>query len=188
MKKAVLIFISVYFLVFASSAFAGDYFTAKIGPYFPEESALDTGVNIEGAYGLDIYNMTGIENLALEFGLGYYTASGDENYYGSKLKYDFDVISLTTTAVYTLDLSGPFSLYGGGGLGLYYAMLEAKVSDPFFGTYTEDDSELKLGLHLVGGGRFQLNNQLDLTSELKYVAVSDDIGGVSLNFGVKFNF
>jgi opacity protein-like surface antigen len=87
-----------------------------------------------------------------------------------------------------LDLSGPFSLYGGGGLGLYYAMLEAKVSDPFFGTYTEDDSELKLGLHLVGGGRFQLNNQLDLTSELKYVAVSDDIGGVSLNFGVKFNF
>jgi opacity protein-like surface antigen len=187
MKKAVLIFISVYFLVFASSAFAGDYFTAKIGPYFPEESALDTGVNIEGAYGLDIYNMTGINNLALEFGLGYYTASGDENFLGQKFKYDFDVISLTTTAVYTLDLSGPFSLYGGGGLGLYYSMLEAKVSGPFF-RYTEDDSELKLGLHLVGGGRLQLNKQLDLTSELKYVAVSDDMGGVSLNFGVKFNF
>jgi opacity protein-like surface antigen len=188
MKKAVLIFISVYFLVFASSAFAGDYFTAKIGPYFPEESFLDTGFNIEGAYGLDLYNMTGIENLALEFGLGYYTASGDGYDLGYKIDIDLDVISVTTTAVYTLDLGGPFSLFGGGGLGLYYAMAEAKESHPIIGTYKDDNSELELGLHLVGGGRLQLNKQIDLTTELKYVAVSDDIGGVFLNFGVKFNF
>jgi len=188
MKKAVFLFISVYFLVFASAAFAGDYFTGKIGPYFPEERFLDTGFNIEGAYGLDLYKMTGIENLAIEFGLGYYTASGDDYDLGNKIDVDLDVISATTTAVYTLDLSGPFSLFGGGGLGLYHTMVEVKESDPIFGTYKDDDSDLKLGLHLVGGGRLQLNNQMDLTTEVKYVALSDDMGGVFLNFGIKYNF
>jgi opacity protein-like surface antigen len=179
MKKTILAFISVSVFLCSSSAFAANYFTGKIGLYSPEESFLDDGFNIEGAYGIDISGATGVENLALELGLGYYTADGDQPFFDL----DVSVIPITATAIYTHDLDGPFSLFGGAGLGFYYANVEVNS----FGS-EEDDSEVELGFNLVGGGRYELNNRMDLTAELKYAAVSDDIGGLFLNFGIKYNF
>jgi opacity protein-like surface antigen len=162
----------------ASSAFGGNYLTGKLGIYLPDESRfLDNGFNIEGVYGLDI---TSVKNLALELGLGYYTADD--------FRIELSVIPVTATLVYTFALDGPVNFYGGLGLGLYFSELEF-WSDRW---RRHTRSETNLGLQLLGGIRYALNKQMDLVGELKLVEAGDingfDAGGAFLNSGFKYNF
>jgi opacity protein-like surface antigen len=203
MKNSILTFISVSMFVFASSAMADNYVTGKVGIYFPSESAFDNGFNIEAAYGMDIFDMTGIDNLALEVGLGYYKASWDQTmtntFSTSKTDADLTVIPLTATAIYTYELDDGFSFFGGAGLGLYWAEREIEITTTtnIFGEIETTSSSMSssttnLGLHLVGGGRYQLNDQMALSAELKYVGAGSvsgaDVGGMFLNVGIKYNF
>jgi opacity protein-like surface antigen len=201
MKNSILALISVMLFVFASSALADNYVTGKIGVYFPTESAFDNGFNIEVAYGIDIADITGVDNLALEVGLGYYEASFDESwvFFGQTFRSDFDlsVIPVTATAVYTHEINDRLSLFGGGGLGLYRAKLEVAMTDfdPFTGTtqtVSGDTTTTRLGLQLVGGGLYHLNDQVGLSAELKYVGAGSvsgaDIGGMFLNAGIRYRF
>lgn len=188
-KNTIIALLSVAALLFAAPAFAGNYFLGKAGFYNPKESALDNGLNLEGAYGIDLSNATKIDKLALELGFGYYTASGDESLFGIATELDVNVLPVTASGIYTYDFKRhPFSVYGGAGLGLYFVMWELNTRDPFFGNTTVDDEELKLGFHLVGGGRFELNKQMELFAELKANRVSGDWGGKFLNVGLKYNF
>jgi opacity protein-like surface antigen len=196
MRKAIMALVSASVFFCASAAYADNYFTAKVGLYSPEEDFLDNGFNIEAAYGMDISDMTGIDNLALELGIGYYTASFDEAFtffdpfFGTitaKSELDLTVIPITATGIYSFDLDLPVKLYAGAGLGFYWVKVEITESAMGF-RISEDDSEFKFGFNLVGGARYELNDQMDLVAELKYASVSDDAGGVFVNVGVKYNF
>jgi len=187
MRNAMLALISVSVLLFASSAWAGNYVTGKLGLYLPEEGVLDNGGNFEAAYGFDLSRATSIDYLALEVGLGYYTASGDEHIGAGWLGYynydwDVDVLPVTVTGIYTYHFKQtPFSVYGGAGLGLYYVMWDAGPAD---------GDDLEFGAHVVGGGRFAFNGAWEVFAELKFNAVSGDYDwdGKFVNFGLKYNF
>jgi opacity protein-like surface antigen len=192
MRKAIMALVSASVFFYASAAYADNYFTAKVGLYSPEDDFLDNGFNIEAAYGMDISDMTGIDNLALELGVGYYTADGDltfTDFFGdvSKIEVDLRVIPVTATGIYSFDLDLPVKLYAGAGLGLYFTKVEVTMSDPF-GSVSVDDTDTKFGFNLVGGARYELNDQMDLAAELKYHSVSNDFGGLLINVGVKYNF
>jgi outer membrane autotransporter protein len=192
MRKAIMALVSASVFFYASAAYADNYFTAKVGLYSPEDDFLDNGFNIEAAYGMDISDMTGIDNLALELGVGYYTADGDltfTDFFGdvSKIEVDLRVIPVTATGIYSFDLDLPVKLYAGASLGLYFTKVEVTMSDPF-GSVSVDDTDTKFGFNLVGGARYELNDQMDLAAELKYHSVSNDFGGLLINVGVKYNF
>ncbi|MEJ2034512.1 MAG: outer membrane beta-barrel protein, partial [Deltaproteobacteria bacterium] len=187
---------------FADASFTGtnNYLTGKAGLYLPEIDFVDDGFNIEGAYGIDLSSVIGIKNLVLELGLGYYKASNEQTYsFGSGLsssttkeEVDISTIPMTVDGIYTFEFNGPFSLYAGAGLGLYYVMWEweLETSSILLGSTSSSyaDDELKFGFNLLGGGRYHLNNQMDLIAEVKYASVSDDVGGVFFNVGLKYNF
>jgi opacity protein-like surface antigen len=200
MKKTIMALISASVVfAFASSALAENYFTGKVGIYFPSESDLDNGFNIEGTYGIDASHLFGIDNMTLEFGLGYYKASWDESVPGFKAEVDLTVIPLTATAIYNHEIDSRLSVYGGGGLGLYRAKAEVAgttsfdfLGEPITETFSDSETKHNIGVQLVGGGRYNLNHQMDLIGELRYVSAGSvegiDVGGMFLNAGIRYLF
>ena len=177
MKKSVMIMVSMAVLLVASSpAWAGNYFTGKLGRYMPEEGGLDDGGYFEAAYGFDLSRATNIKNLALEVGLGYYTANGDG------IAWDLDVLPVTASGIYTYHFhKSAFSVYGGAGLGLYYVMWDLGPAD---------GDDLEFGAHALVGGRYAFNRDVEIGVELKVNEVGGDYdwGGKFINFALKFNF
>jgi opacity protein-like surface antigen len=65
--------------------------------------------------------------------------------------------------------SGDVTPYVGGGLGLNF--FSTTVVVPFFGTVS--GSESQLGINLLGGAAFALNDELSLGAQFRYVISSD---------------
>jgi len=205
MKRTAVSLLTLALLLFTVPAFAGPFMKGKIGPYFPEENEFDTGFNIEASVGAMLGDLfpeavrgnQHLERISTEIGLGYYHSSFDEkeNFFGmtSSVEADLDVVPLTLTALYNLPVQGSdFELFGGVGLGLYLATVDAevRVSDPVLGTFkvSDDDTELKLGADFHVGVTYNVSPQLGVLAEFEYDAVSDDVGGTFLNVGMKYNF
>jgi len=169
------------------------YWTLEAGLFSPEENAFDTGFSLQGSVGL---SMAAIDpslaqrdpiwsKVYLEGGIGYMHAEFDESvvvpgFPTFTVDGDVDVIPVTGTVLIRNDFSNNLELYGGGGLGLYLVMLEAGGAD---------DSSLELGLHLLGGVGYKVDNRLALTAEVQWSRVGEDAAeGTSLLFGVRRAF
>ena len=159
-------------LATALPAYSAEYISGRAGLYFPDESALDTGYNFGIAYG---FNFTQNPNVYAEFATGFYGAELERD-----SSFDLTVIPFTASLILNHTITGtPFELYAGAGPGLYLAMVDSPWGD---------DSELELGVHLMGGGAFNIDNQFALFAELRGDLVTDDVGGAFLNFGLKYKF
>jgi opacity protein-like surface antigen len=173
MKKIMMLCVFIGCIAFASSAAAANYLSVKGGIFFPAESGLNDGYNLELAYGLDTGYLH--PNSAVELGLGYYNAS--------RRLTDLTVIPVTATFLFNHDPAGSFNLYGGAGVGVYFSDLE--VGD-------FDDSDVNLGLNFVGGFNFPLSPNLAFGPELKYVVAGKHngakIGGLFMNLGLRLGF
>jgi hypothetical protein len=184
-KLAAVLALFALALTMSLPARAGEYISGRAGFYFPDEGGFDTGSNFGIAYGFslgdilteDVKENPALANINTEIGLGIYNAERDVRFVGD---IDLTVVPLTVSFIYNHAVPGtPFEIYGGGGPGLYYAM----VDTPF-----GDDSELEFGVHLLAGGAYNLDNRLSLFTELRGDLVTDDVGGGFLNFGVKYKF
>jgi hypothetical protein len=165
-------------LLGATAAESQAYVGLKGGVFMPNDDeeglkGLDDGFGGEFFFGGDV------GPVSLEFGAGYARAkNGDADE-------AFHVASGLGTAKLYLPL-GPIALYGGGGLGVYYAR---------FGDDSDAPDGTGVGVHAVGGAEFSLG-VVSLLAELKWnqakVKVKDfgdtkmNVGGLMLNFGVIF--
>lgn len=184
-KLAAILALFTLALAAALPAQAEEFISGRIGLFDPEEGGFDTGYNLGLAYGFNLADILtetvkenpGLANVTTEFGIGIYNAERDIRFVGD---IDLTVIPLTVSVIYNHPIQNtPFELYAGGGPGLYFAMLDTPVGD---------DSELEVGIHLLGGGAFNLDRQLALFAELRGDLVTDDVGGGFLNFGMKYKF
>lgn len=186
MKKLVAV-LALFALALAAvlPAQAEEFISGRAGFYFPDEGGFDTGYNFGLAYGFNLADILTetvkenpvIANVTTEFGIGIYNTERDIRFVGD---IDLTVIPLTVSVLYNHPIQNtPFELYAGGGPGLYYAMVDAPG---------DDDSELEVGIHLLGGGAFNIDQQLALFAELRGDLATDDVGGGFLNFGLKYKF
>lgn len=197
MKKLIILAIILVSTI-GSNAFAKEYVTGKLGVYFPDENAFDDGFNVEAAYGRDFTDFfpgatrqnSWLNNVTLEAGIGYYEADFSETISGfgfvpdTKVKGDLSVVPLTLSGIYNHPLGGTdFNLYGGAGVGLYFSEVEVKTNG-----FSDDDSSVEFGMRFVGGGEYLINPQFSLGAELRFDFVTDDVGGIFLNFGGKYRF
>ena len=171
-KLAICLALFTLALATALPAQSAEYISGRAGLYFPDESAFDTGYNFGIAYG---FTFSQNPNVYAEFATGFY---------GTELKrnssVDLTVIPFPASLILNHAITGtPFELYAGAGPGLYLAMLDSPL---------DDDTELELGVHLVGGGAFNIDSQFALFAELRGDLVTDDVGGAFLNFGLKYKF
>lgn len=184
-KLAAVLALFTLALAVALPARAEQYLSGRIGLFDPDEGGFDTGFNLGLAYGVDLADLLpqavketpGLARVATEFGIGVYNAEHENRFFGD---IDLTVIPLTVSAIYFHPIpNSPFEIYAGGGPGLYIAMLD---------TPGGDDSELEFGIHLLGGGAFNIDRQLALFAELRGDLVSGDVGGGFFNLGLKYKF
>jgi len=148
-----------------------NYFTLKAGIYSPESDDLedfDTGFNGEFSFGRYFYT-----NFALELGIGYFnteaTFSGLDPILGSwREKDEVTVIPLTLTAkgIYPTQY---VDLFGGVGIGLYFAHGEGDLSTSAFGPFSFDDDDTVFGFHLGLGANFSITESVFFGIEGKYL-------------------
>lgn len=205
-KLSVIIAFALSCLMLGSTVWADTYLTVQAGLFQPEDDdVLDDGYNLEVTYGKSLVDVfPGLaakhpawKNVTAELGIGYRHADGEISIssFGTTIatEIDLDMIPVTLAAIYTHKIAGtPFKFYGGGGPGIYYASTEATVTTSIPGFFTEtvseDDSEFKFGVLLKGGVLFSLNERLDVSGGLQADLVSDDVGGVCFNLGMRYYF
>lgn len=96
-------------------------------------------------------------------------------------------ISLAAIAKYNFDLDQVFTPYLGGGLGLDFGTFKWEYDEAYAGFGDSDFSETNtdLVIHLVGGAKMPINDQITGFAEAKY-----SIGGfdaLMLTVGASFN-
>lgn len=185
MKKLAAILALFTLALAASPAQAAQHLSGRIGLYSPDEGGFDTGFNLGLACGHGLGDLLPqtvkehpeLANVTTEFGIGVYNAEHENRFFGD---IDLTVIPLTVSAIYNHAIpNSPFGLYVGGGPGFYFAMVD---------TPGGDESDLEFGIHLLGGGAFNIDKQLALFAEVRGDLVTDDVGGTFLNFGVKYKY
>lgn len=207
MKKIVflgLILLMLLLLTPATYAQGNNYVDIKLGLFQPNDETsglkdFDTGGNFEVVFGHK-FN----PNLAIEWGIGYYSSEySEEGYvcygyycYPGKLELTASAIPITVTLKGVAPLSPQVELYGGAGLGLYLATLEADLTVYGIGSVASaSENDSPLGFHIVGGGTFYLSDTMGLGMEIKWFTVEPDfgLGGVEyggrvFNAGLRFKF
>jgi len=157
------------------------YWTAKAGVFLPDKDELDSGFNLEGAYGTRLIDLAPAlsrhgkfwPKVWLEAGGGYYQA--DHEQHG-----DVAVLPVTLSALLRLPVNKVFGLYAGAGGGLYL------VSRDFPDGH--DDTNADLGAQAFGGIAFHVAPKVDITAECKWRMVKDDADGAVLSGGVQVAF
>ncbi|MCK5739528.1 outer membrane beta-barrel protein [bacterium] len=99
----------------------------------------------------------------------------------------FSNISLAAIAKYNFDMDQAFTPYAGGGMGLDFAKSkwETDIDIPGVKNGGESDTETELVIHILGGAKMPINDQITGFAEAKY-----SIGGFDafmLTVGASFN-
>jgi len=176
--KKLLVLALVAFFAMTGAAMAENYAAGKAGLYMPTDSDLDSGLNFEAAYGMEVS-----DTLIGEFALGYATADMDI----SGVDGDVTLTSISAAALYPIDMD-TFEVRVGGGLGLYMWDYEAKMKT-VFGTFTAEDDGTEFGFFVQGDAIYELSDGMGLIGEVKYSIVDadgTDAGGLALNVGLQF--
>jgi hypothetical protein len=190
MMRFLILSASVSLLCFPLRSFSGDYYAyIQPGAYIPQhkhvfliDDKFDTGPNIEVVFGKYVNS-----NIAGELGIGYFQTKGELYSPRTQLKEQVWDIFYTLKGLLPM---GPVELYGGGGFGLY--VTKSSI-------YSDYEVNSNLGLHVLAGGRYNINEKLFVGLEGKYLwssasfsngSVIDDaqLDGVyvSGNVGVRF--
>lgn len=151
---------SVSLFCFPSRSFSGDYYVfIQPGVYLPQydnyflaDDQFDTGPNVEVVFG-KYHNA----NIAGELGIGYFQTEGELASSRTQMKEQVFDIFYTLKGLLPM---GPVEIYGGGGFGAYIS--KASI-------YPEHEVNTNLGLHVLAGGRFNINDKLFVGVEGKYL-------------------
>lgn len=194
MKKALLagaalalVMASVPQVVFANER--ANYVVVRTGGYIPtgdlDDADYDAGFTGEVAYGRYL-----TPNLVIEGGAGYFSSEADDNFvwYGGSYYYAADAtmeVAPFTATLKGVAQAGPVDLYVGGGVGVYFASLEVE-GDAYGGTFSDDDSDVVLGLHAVGGAVYNINDFMFAGVEAKYL-LTDEVDVKVFNRTYEYN-
>ena len=172
-------------LLVSAAANADPYVIGKLGGYFPDEDAFDTGFGMRGAFGMSFRDLgfgadprpgSWLDKLMVEAGFGYYTADVDR----AGENGDLTVLPVTVSGVLVHRLpTVPIELRAGVGIGTYFAEFDASF---------KDKSTVKQGLYLNAGAVFNLSEKLGVLADIDYDRASGDVGGWVINGGVRYRF
>ena len=151
------------------------YLSFKGGAYFPtgdlEDYDFGTGFNGEIVVG-----MYANPNLALEFGGGYFRSDASfSDATGYWEDDDLWVIPVVINIKGVLPVKA-VDLFGGGGLGLYFANIDVKGydPDPLIGPFSGDDNDAIFGGHLLAGFNINLSDRVFIGVEGKYIFTANN--------------
>jgi opacity protein-like surface antigen len=99
----------------------------------------------------------------------YFSASKDINGGTWKVS-DF---AINANVHYNIAMEGMLKPYVGAGLGYNSLSTTATITDPFFGTFSATASDSRIGINLLAGINYKLNDMLTLVVEPRYVLASD---------------
>ena len=184
-----------------------NYAQIKMGAFKPtsgfDNAGYDTGFDGSIAYGRYLTKHLILEG-AIDGSLSRNKLSSANNTIGDySQKNDIGVTAflLTLKEEYSI---GHFNLYGGGGIGAYYANLYSKVDTNRFGTFNKDESDTVFGAHLVAGANYDITQNWFLGLEGTYrwtgkvkingsaatvpVTYNDDLNGYTIAASVGYRF
>jgi opacity protein-like surface antigen len=151
------------------------YLSFKGGAYFPtgdlEDYDFDSGFNGEVLLGMYVN-----KNLALEFGGGYFkTDASFSDATGFWEEDDVWVIPVIVNIKGVLPLKS-VELFGGGGIGLYFANIDVEGydPDPLIGPFSGDDNDAIFGGHLLAGFNIDLSDKVFIGVEGKYIFTANN--------------
>jgi len=132
-----------------------------------DDAGYDAGITSNATYGRYIG-----KNLVFEGTVGYlYTdqdLSGSTGVAGAYTRDDkVSVSSLLATLKGQIPI-GPVILYGGAGIGVYYAALNTEIETANLGSFDVDDDDTVLGVHLVVGGCYDITQRFFIDAEGLY--------------------
>ena len=172
---AVIFMLSVPATSFAEHKKWDGYLSFKGGAYFPtgdlQDYDFDSGFNGEVVVGMYMS-----PNLALEFGGGYFkTSASYSDATGFWEDDDVWVIPVVVNIKGVLPLKG-VELFGGGGLGMYFANIDVKGydPDPLIGPFEGDDNDAIFGGHLMAGFNIDLSDRVFIGVEGKYIFTANN--------------
>jgi len=94
--------------------------------------------------------------------IGYSYLTHSESAFGATAKATANVLKFVPAARFTFPVNPQVSFYGDAGLGLYWASVSTKVTDPFGGTASASDSDVGFMFRFGVGGFYKLNPKLQL--------------------------
>lgn len=74
---------------------------------------------------------------------------------------------------YNIAMEGALKPYVGAGLGYNSLSFTYTIALPFFGTFTGSASDSRLGINLLAGANYKMNDNMSLFVEPRYVLASD---------------
>lgn len=181
-KRMAIVVLTVFFISFGLAtglALAAEntylnYAVVKTGIYNPtgDLDDFDTGLNIEGAFGRYFH-----KNFVLEGGIGLFgtdtSFNGTSATLGAYTEEDtIAVIPLTVTAKGVLPLDR-LELFAGAGLGVYFTTLDGDLTSSNLGSFSIDDGDMVLGLHLTVGGTYNITDRFFFGLDGKYLSTQE---------------
>ena len=175
-RKMALILMAVVIMSMPLYAFGqdySDYFALKFGQYTPtgDLDDIESGSNVEVSFGTYFS-----ENFSFETSVGFLKADETFTYFVSGIGTvsEKDAIS-ATPILFTLKGHIPFKvveLYGGVGIGMYFATIEIDIDTPIGSLYFFDSDDI-FGYHFLAGINFNITEQLFLGIEGKIFKTND---------------
>ena len=168
-----------------------------------DDAGYDVGIAAQATYGRYL-----TKNLAVEGTFAFFHAdqdfSGSTGVAGSYTRDDkIDVSSFLATLKGEIPV-GPVTLYGGAGIGVYYATLNSEIETASLGDFDVDEEDTVFGVHLVVGGRYDITQRLFVGAEGLYrwtgdldidkttgtvpVQLKDDLEGFAVTLTAGFRF
>ncbi|HEY5997287.1 MAG TPA: outer membrane beta-barrel protein [Candidatus Deferrimicrobiaceae bacterium] len=156
---------------------AGNYVTGKVGYYSPRSDDLpDLENGFSGELGFGRYLG---RYLAAEVDAGYFeTGSGFQTEIGAFTPTEdvtIKVYPVTVTAKAVLPLQGG-ELYGGGGLGVYFAEARFNVRNSA-GSESSSGKDTIYGGHILFGGNYDISRKVFVGAEFRHTWTSGSFNG-----------
>lgn len=137
--------------------------------YWDADDADDPALGLGAKGGFEV-----MPNVVAEARVSMYQFESKEE--GDKMT--LDVMPLEVGAVYQLPLADTISVFAGGGVGYYVTSLDADldIEDDLPGAVDFDaESDNAFGYYLIGGGSFQLAENISIFADLKYTFLEVDV-------------
>ena len=195
LMMAVIFMLSVPSTSFAEHQKWEGYLSFKGGWYWPTGDLQD--LDFDGSFsGEVLIGMYINPNLAVEFGGGYFQTDDVNLVSGAnREKHSVWVIPVIANIKGVLPLKA-VELYGGGGVGLYFANYDIEGFDPTTGNYTTKSDDTVFGGHVLAGLNIDLSKRVFIEVEGRYIFTASarlfnekvNLDGLTVTGGLGFRF